>query len=136
MDFRTQDERELEMAVRVFKADGTQQAVVPERDLERFGLGLSLNEAIEKYRQVRSDEAIEDGRQDWSEVDIRVVSDQEAGYPLRSYTIALSVSYNATRPELALRRLSRYLHDLANGTEDDSDLYGEGLEVTVNDLHG
>lgn len=136
MDFAARDTRELEMAVRVTKADGRQISVVPERDLERFGFGISPIAAIEKYRKLRTQEAVEDGREPWDDVVIQVVSDQEAGYVLRSYTIAMSVSFNATRPEVALRRVGQYLIDLANGVEDADGLYGEGLEVTATELQG
>lgn len=124
-----QDRRSVELAVRVFKKDGCVLCKVSEADLERYGWGLDPAGAVERYRETRNQEAVEDGRQDWNSTLIEVTDDEEAGLPTRRFRFSGELAVDTTRPEKALRMMAQILLDAANGVTTGFDHEAKG-EVT------
>lgn len=132
LSFNAQDTRKLEMAVRVFKADGRQIAVVCEADLEQYGWGTNPLAAVEAYRQARSAEALSDGREPWDSVQIEVRSDEASGITPSRFCLHMELGLDTTRWQKAMRELGQYLIHLGNGGEKDDRFTGK-MELFVDE---
>lgn len=119
--FTNNNQRELEMGVFVTRhGTGKKEGIVSESALERHGWATNPLGAIESYRKDMG----------WpDDVDIIVKTDEESNIPIRGFRLTGDIGVRTTRHQKALRLMGQYLIDLANGTEDGSGFYGNGIEL-------
>lgn len=124
-DFRGEGESHVDMGVYVTRArTGKKEGIVSERQLEAHGWGVDPLAAIERWRESMG----------WTEdIEISVKTDEESGLPIKGFRLVADIGMRTTRHQKALRRIGQYLIDLANGKDDDSGLYGQGIELIEED---
>lgn len=148
-NFRGERESELEMGVWVLKAKtGKKEGIVSERDLEKYGWGTDPLGSVVRWQEtmnchcdggfIKCEPNEETGVVDpncavcggWpDDVVVSVKTDEESGHPVRGFRIVADIGFRTTRHQKALREIGQYLINLANGCEDDSGFYGQGIEV-------